>query len=294
MSRTVRMAHSSHGAGNAPTSLAIAEGYFSDYDIDAVIEEVPRTSDGVAKVVAGDADFAIAAGAPILQLAMRGHDPLVVMSIEQHNIFAVIGAKGITGPEDLRGGRVGILGPEDSDGLLMQRALLEWGIDPHSEVEVVQCNGRGDQWDAVVEGRVDAMATAAPQPIMARRLGLPILRDYADQREAYQLGSVVTTRSYADANPELVRDYMTATVKGVKAFCADFDLALPHLKARAKLEDIEILQETHKVFSRALEHYVPRAEALANVARDLAAVTGRTVDLDVEQYVDASFVSGTA
>lgn len=291
MSRTVRMAHSSHGAGNAPTSLAIAEGYFEEYGINAVTEEVPRTSDGVAKVVTGEADFAIAGGAPVLQFALGGADPLVVFSIEQHNIFAVIGAKGIREPEQLRGGRVGILGPRDPDAILMMRALREWGIDPATEVTAVQCDGRGDQWDAVVEGRVDAMTTAAPQPIMARRLGLPVLHDYGEVGEAYQLGALVTTRSLADAEPEIVGNYLAAQLKGVRRFQEDFEAALPHLRARAKIDDVDVLRETHRVFSQALDHYVPVPTALANVARDLAAHTGEPVDLDVARYVDGSFAA---
>lgn len=294
MTRTVRSAHSTHGAGNAPTSMAIAAGYFAERGIDAVMEEVPRTSDGIERVAAGEADFTIAAAAPAIGLAMRGGDPLVVMSIERHNIFGIIGAKGVRSPEDLRGRAVGILGTEDSDGIVMFRALREWGLDPDRDVEVVRPNGRGPQWEALVDGEIAAMASTAPQPILARAMGLPVLRDFTEETEPYQLGALWTTRRFADENPDVVRDYLSALLRGVKDFQASFESALPHLKARTKLDDIATLRETHRVFSEGLELFVPIPEALANVARDLEAVTGQPVDLDITRLVDASFVRAAA
>jgi NitT/TauT family transport system substrate-binding protein len=287
----MRMAHSSHGAGNAPTSQAIAAGYFLDVGIDLEMVELSNTSDAIAMVADGDAEFAVAAGGPILNAAMQGADPLIVMSIEGHNIFAVMGAPMIGSADDLRGSKIGVTGPTDQDTIIIRRALREWGIDADHDVELTRVADRGAAWAAMVAGEVAAMAATAPQPILARSLGLPVLRDFSELHEPYQLGSIATTRTFADQQPELVQAFLAAQRRGIALFQSDFESALPHLRARSKLTDLDVLRATHEVFSRQLANYVPATSALAAVARDLEAATGKPVTVEVDRLVDPSFVT---
>jgi ABC-type nitrate/sulfonate/bicarbonate transport system substrate-binding protein len=293
MSTKVRLAHSSHGAGNAPASLGIEAGCFAAAGIDLAMIEVANTSDAMGLVSAGGAEFAIAAGAPILFAAARGADPLIVLSIEGHNIFAVVGAVGMTA-ERLPQSTIAVTGPHDQDTLIIRRALLEWGIDPDRDVRLIHVADRGAAWDAVVGGEAAAMAATAPQPVLARSLGLPVLRDFAAtprRLEPYQLGSVATTRSLADRHPALVRDFASAFLASAALFSEDFDCALPHLQARSKLSDIAVLRATHRVFARQLARPAPSVDALAAVHRDIEAVTGTRLAVDVAALVDASFVT---
>jgi ABC-type nitrate/sulfonate/bicarbonate transport system substrate-binding protein len=289
MTTRVRIAHSSHGAGNAPTSQAIDAGYFLDVGIDLVMVETSNTSDAIAMVAAGDAEFAVAAGGPILNAAMQGADPLIVMSIEGHNIFAVMGARTIASPADLRGAKIAVTGPTDQDTIIIGRALREWGIDT-DEVELTRVADRGAAWAAMVAGDVAAMAATAPQPILARSLGLPVLRDFSELREPYQLGSIATTRSLAGREPDLLRAFLTAQLRGVALFRSDVEQALPYLRARSKLTDDDVLRATHEIFAGQLANCLPSVAALAAVARDLAATTGAPVSVDLERLVDPSFI----
>ena len=38
----IRVSHSAHGAGNAPTALGVASGFFKDAGLDVVMEEVKK------------------------------------------------------------------------------------------------------------------------------------------------------------------------------------------------------------------------------------------------------------
>ena len=289
MSEPVRVCHSSHGAGNAPMALGVAAGFFTDEGLDVVMEEVPRTGDAVRRLIAGTCDFAVAGAVPIINAARAGHDPLIVMSIEAENVFAIMGAKGIERPEQLRGATIAISGHREQDELMMRRALREWGIDPDAEVTMDVRGSRGKCWEAIVSGEAAAMAATIPQPSHARAIDLPVLKDYAGLHEPYQAGSVVTTRRYADAHRAVVRRFLTAQLRAVRLFQSDFEAALPHLIARSKIADVEVLRETNRLFGEACEHYVPNPAALATVARNLAEAFGEPVDIDVNAIVDPSF-----
>jgi hypothetical protein len=172
---------------------------------------------------------------------------------------------------------------------MIRRALKEWGIDAETEVTYDVRGSRGKCWEAIVSGEAAAMTATIPQPIMARAIGLPVLKDYAELHEPYQAGAITTTRRFASANPEVVRKFLAAQLRAVRLFQSDFEASLPHLKARSKLDNIEVLRETNRLFGEAMEDYVPNPAALATVVKNLIGVLGEKVDIDVNQVVEPSF-----
>jgi hypothetical protein len=63
------------------------------------------------------------------------------------------------------------------------------------------------------------------------------------------------------------------------------------MKARSKLDDVEVLRETNRLFGLAMEDYVPNPAALAAVIRSLVEVFGEPIDIDVNEVVDPSFAT---
>ena len=197
-------------------------------------------------------DIALCGGTAVLAVAAAGGDPVMLRSIEGSNRYGIIGARGVTGPDDLLGATIGVVGPGEVDHLIARRALRGWGLDPERDVITRACGSRGRAWDALLVGEVQAMASAAPQPFLARRRGLPVLKDFAAAPEPFQMGGIVTTRRFADERPDVVRAFLAAIEDAVDLFQTDLDAALPHLRARTKLDDDEVLTETHRLFCDAL------------------------------------------
>lgn len=81
--------------------------------------------------------------------------------------------------------------------------------------------------------------------------------------------ALLTTRRFADATPGTLRAFLAAC---------------------SKIIDRDVLVETHQVFVREFDQYAPRVAPLAAVARDLAAVRGAPLGLDIERLVDASYL----
>jgi ABC-type nitrate/sulfonate/bicarbonate transport system substrate-binding protein len=291
MTGKIRVGHSSHGAGNVPMALGVGEGYFRDAGLDVEMIEMPRTGDAIKKLIAGEIEFAVAGAVPIINAARAGHEPIIVMSIEAENVFAIMGSKAIKKPDDLRGTRVAISGIREQDEMMIRRALREWGIDPDKDVTLEVRGSRGKCWDAIVSGECSAMAATIPQPIHAKAIGLPVLKDYAEDHEPYQAGAVTTTRRYANANPDAVQKFVGAQLRAIRAFQKDFYLSLPYLIQRSKIEDIDVLRETNHLFGHAAEDYVPNPAALGNVLKNLVDVFGEKIDIDVDKILEPSFAT---
>lgn len=289
-SRKLRLRHSRFGAGNAPVSLAIDQGFFERKDIDVDRMEVGRTSDAVKSAVAREADLVVCGGVPIVRAAMEGGDPLIVMSLEDENVVAIMGNRDIKVPEDLRGKVIGVVGFGDQDFVLLRRQMKNWGFDPDEDVTFEELGHRGALWEALLAGEIAAMSATIPQPLLAEKIGIPVLHDFRDEHEPWQVGTFVTTRRFADENPELLRDFLAGLREGIELFASDFEISLPHLKARSKLDDEDVLRETHRLFGTAMQNYVPREAPIRAVARDLEAATGEKVDVNFAAIVDDSYV----
>jgi NitT/TauT family transport system substrate-binding protein len=290
MAAIVRLAHTMFGAGNAPLTLGIEQGFFADEGIEVDRREVSSGTTGIANVIDREVDICVCGGVPILRAALEGGDPVIVMSIEAENVVAVMGARHISTPDQLRGTVMGVTGLGDPDNTFLRRALRDWGIDPEQDVTFREYSNRGAVWSALVAGEIGAMAATIPQPILARKIGLPVLRDFSEIHEPYQVGTMVTSRRFADESPDLLRRFLAGALRGIELFQSDFDVSLPHLKARSKLDDVDVLRETHRLFGDAMRDYVPRVEPIRAVARDYALAIGKPVDLDFDAMVDASFV----
>jgi len=289
MAEIVRVCHSVHGAANAIMALGVASGFFAEEGLDVIMEEIPRTGDAVKRLIAGTTEFVVVGAVPILSAAYEGHNPVIVMSIEAENVFAIMGARSVNSPEDLRGKVIAISGRGEQDNVMIHRALSEWGIDPNKEVTFAEYGSRGEAWEAIVSGKAAAMCATIPQPILARANGLPVLKDFAELHEPLQAGCIVTTRAYIDAKADNVRRFLAAQLRAVRLFQRDFEAALPHLIARSKLDDVEVLRETHRLFGHAAEDYVPNPAASANVLRNLSEALGKPIDVDLEKIIDPSF-----
>ena len=290
MMPTVRVGHSSRGAGFAPIFMANDAGYFAERNVEVVPDESPSTAISLQKLLRGELEVAGTSGVAILYAALSGANPIVVMSLEAENVFTVIGSEHVAGPEDLRGSVVAANSEKDQDYLIMARALRDWGLEPHSDVAVEFLGSRGANWEALLAGEVHAMASTIPLNFVAEKRGLPILRDFSTEGGPYQLGSFVTTREYADANGDTLRAFLAGMLDGYRLFQSDVESALGYMQARSRIEDVDVLRKTHAVFDHAMDHYVPSAAALAAVLRDLQASQAEPVDLDVSALVDPSFL----
>jgi ABC-type nitrate/sulfonate/bicarbonate transport system substrate-binding protein len=288
--KIVRVAHSAHGAANSPFSIAESEGYFAAHDLVVERAELANVAAAVETLASGSGHIVGAAGAAIVSAGLRGIEPAVVMSIEARNLFGVIGAAGVTRPALLSGATLGISRRRAPDHVILHRALLEWGMSPENDVTFVELQSRGAVWAALHRGEIAAMATTIPQPIIARAEGLPVLVDFTDRHEPYQLGAVVTTRRFIAEQRPTVAAFVAAMREAVARFRTDRALAIRHMKARSKVTDEAVLVETYERFAEGMAFSRPDPVALGNVARDFASVDPSVRGVDVSSLIDTSFI----
>jgi len=208
----------------APFYVAAEKGYYRDAGIDIKFDYSVEP-DGVALVGAGDRPFAVVSGEQVL-LARAQELPVVyVMAWYQGYPVAVVSKKaaGISTPADLRGKKIGLPGLYGASYVGLRALLKSAGLQ-ESDVTL----------DSIGFNQVEALATDQEQAVVGYVTNEPIqleangydvntitVADYVNLAS----NGIISNEKTISQNPDLVRNFVQATLKGVRDTIANPDEA---------------------------------------------------------------------
>jgi len=264
----------------APYYMAAARGYYAEAGLE-VIFDYNFESDVVQRVASwpeSGVDFATASGTSTLLARQQGLPVKTVMTLYQQFpiVFFAKSSTGLKSADDLKGKTVGIPGNfgESFYGLLALRYANQFD----ESAFVVQEIGF-TQAQAVLEDKVPvATGYAMNEPVLLRQQGVEV--DVLRVADVYNLaanGIVVSERLIAEA-PDVVRGFVTASLKGLRATLDNpdeaFEVSLGFIP-EANLGDVELQRQ---VLLESLPYWYSEktnAEGLGYTDTDLWKATER-------------------
>jgi NitT/TauT family transport system substrate-binding protein/putative hydroxymethylpyrimidine transport system substrate-binding protein len=194
---------------------ALAEGYYKRENISLKVVQPTSTQETLKLIDAGRAQFGLADGSDVADLIDKGGDAQAVMALVQRPLGGLIAlaSEHLRSPADLAGKSVGVTGVP-SDLAVLDTELHHAGVSP-SRVKVVTVGFNGAQ--ALLAGRIAAFTGFIPDDGVALQVsGHPITAFSLDGNggPAYPGLVAFTTRKLIASNPQLVRDFLAATVHG--------------------------------------------------------------------------------
>ena len=222
----------------APFYVAVEKGYFADAGIEIEFDYSFETK-GVELVAAGELPFAVVSGEQVLLARAQGLPVTYVAAWYQQYPVSVVAKSelGVIVPQDLKGKKIGLPGLFGASYIGL-RALLAAGKLTEADVTL----------DAIGFNQVELMAAgqqdivvgyAANEPIQLRAQGIAVtgLR-VADYAQLAANGLLASEKVIAE-NPELVRAFVGAFLKGLKDTIANpddaFELSASHIPNFADL-----------------------------------------------------------
>lgn len=203
----------------APYYVAAAKGYYAEAGLEVVFD-YNFESDVVQRVASwpeSGVDFATASGTSTLLARQQGLPVKTVMTLYQQFpiVFFAKASTGLKSVEDLKGKTVGIPGNfgESFYGLLAMRYANQLDESAFTVQEI-----GFTQAQAVLEDKVPvAIGYAMNEPVLLNQQGVAV--DVLRVADVYNLaanGIVVSERLIAE-DPEVVRGFVTASLKGLRA-----------------------------------------------------------------------------
>jgi NitT/TauT family transport system substrate-binding protein len=146
-------------------------GWFEDRGLDFEFIPGEGGGDAVQQLISGNADFAFANIEALLLAVDKGAKLKAVYNIYPQNVFNVVSPKGegITGPEDLKGKKVGVYSRTSGTYQSLLYILNSAGLS-EEDVEVVPVGVAN--FGPLISGQVDAMAATDTGLYLAKQKGL--------------------------------------------------------------------------------------------------------------------------
>ncbi len=215
-----------------PIDYAKAAGYFKDEGLD--VQQIATRGGGpdLTALVSGDVAFNAAAGTYQISAIQRGRKIVNVYNFYRRNLIGVVISttaaekSGIssTAPlkerlQALKGLKIGMTRPGSLTDKQVRHLLRIGGLGPDDAV-VVAIGGPPSLLSALEQGQIDGFAISVPHYLVAAKRGKAVV--WVDNAKGddpsidpFMMESLLTTREFAQTNPEVVRAMVRAIKRAV-------------------------------------------------------------------------------
>ena len=295
------------GAPNLPTFAAIEKGYFAD---EGLAVELALTASSVAqaeRTAAGEFDIVFTAFDNVVAYgegqgaAADGVDPdYMVLTGATQLELAIVTAPEVKSYADLKGRSIALDALTTGFAFVLFDMMEKSGLS-RDDVTFAAVGATPQRWQSVKAGDHAATLTIEPFTSIARRSGFNVLDVSSNHFASYQGGSIAARRAYAAENPETVKAFIRAYLKGLawtldpanrEAGAALLQSRMPDIQPAAVPSIMASLLSPRSGLTPGA-HILP--EGMRTVL-DLRSRYGKgdKVLTDIEKYLDLSFFEAVA
>jgi NitT/TauT family transport system substrate-binding protein len=288
----VRIAYSAISGSQLVGWIANDAGFFRKNGLDVefiFIEGGPRA---IQSLAGGEVQFAVVAGAPVLQSNLRGSSVVLVTGFLNTLDYQFVVDRTITRPDQLKGKAVAVSQPGSSSDFATRYALDKYGLEAGKDVSLVEIGSQPARFAALQSGKIQGVMIAVPLTLTAKKMGFNILADLQMLGLEYQYTAMATTRDLIKSRPDLVRSVVKASVEAIHFLKTHRKEAIEILQKYMKTADTEALQETYEAIALSLvpERPYPTLRGIQVILQELGAKDPKAKAARPEQFVDMSFL----
>lgn len=216
---TVRLHTPSESTSTLPITVAQHLGYYAEEAIELDVRPMPPNV-GMAALLSGEVHYSSAATSA-LTAAARGAPVRLVIALADRPSHVLVGAKGMTSPEQLRGGAIASSSPGGVQYRESLAALRHFGLDPQA-VTLVSMPNDAVRQAALESGAAQAAVLTVPFNIKLEREGYPRLLNFGEgDLIRVPVGSLSGMSDYLERNEDAVVRMVRATLRGLRAIPAN-------------------------------------------------------------------------
>ncbi len=267
--------------------MAQEKGFFKKNGINIDLTHIP-TNQAVQALVGGKVNF-VTAGPQILEAALAGSDAVYIMGPLNTFVLSLYSKPEITSIKGLLGKTIGATNkgtPTDIAGHIL---LKQNGLTPDVDVKFAYLKELPALVGALKEGIIDGALITAPSTLTARGFGLKELVNVTALKIPFVQHSVATTRSYINANPDVVRRFVRSAAEGLEVVRANRAEVLPVMSKYTKITDPAQLNEALNAYESAWEK-IPLPSQAAIEAVLATSPSPKAKGARWDQFVDDRFV----
>jgi NitT/TauT family transport system substrate-binding protein len=236
----------------APVWIAIDNGLFSKYGLDASLEDIEGVKQAQA-IIAGDVHVGNVGGAEVLNSDVGGAKLEAIMQTTVSPIFELHADPQYKKVEDLKGKTIAITQNGSSTDMAARVLLTNHGLNPNSDVKLLNASNMPGILAAMVSHQVQGGVVSPPTTIKANDAGFPMVASAVAEHVPLQNNLTVVSKPYADQHPEVVYAYLEAELEGLEMTLDKPDIAVAAI-AKHTDSDQKTAQAALDAFKPAVDH----------------------------------------
>jgi ABC-type nitrate/sulfonate/bicarbonate transport system substrate-binding protein len=194
-------------------------------------------------------------------------------------------------PADLKGKKIGISRFGGQTDTLTRHVLEKWRVDA-KDVALLQTGGGAETAAAMVGKGMDAALVNPPLHLNLAAAGFHTLANLGEMGVPYTSGSIVTTRSFINSNPDTLRRVMRSVLEGIKIYKTDRVFSIKALEKYTRNSDQRVLAALWEEFGNGVIQRVPYADGAGFkfVLDEVAVRRPEARRMNVDELIDNRFV----
>jgi NitT/TauT family transport system substrate-binding protein len=285
----LRLAYSAITVNQAIPWISVEAGHFKKHGLDV---EVVHASSILAMqaLLAGEVAVAQSVTDACVSANLSGADTVFIGAILDKPLYSFIVNSKIKTPQDLKGKRVGVTRFGSTPDALARSTLKMWGLDPATDVTLIQLNEMGLLVQGLVNGVIDAAPISLPSNIRAKNLGFTELLDLTKLNKTYITGTVVTRKRFLDGQHDVAKRFMRGFLEGMKTYLENEEFSVKVIQkwTRAKNRD-----EVKEAYAQQARHMlrVPRTnlDGVRSILEGMEKLPGAK-GADPRRFVDSGLL----
>ena len=227
-----------------PIYLWIAQDrdIFKKNGLNIDLTHIPTTQ-AVQALVGGKIHFTTA-GPQIIEANLAGADTVYILNPVDTFVFSIYSKPEITSIKGLAGKTIGATNKGTPTDIAGHMVIAQSGLKPDVDVKFVYLKELPALVGALQQGIIDAAIVSAPSTLTARNLGFKELLDITALKIPFVQHGIGTTRSFINANQDLVRRFVRSAAEGIDYARKNRADTLTVLSKYTKITDAAQLQES--------------------------------------------------
>jgi NitT/TauT family transport system substrate-binding protein len=279
------------GVAITPLWVAVDNGIFRNYGVDASTEFIQQSPAIVAAILSGELTFANVGEAAVITADLNGGDIEMLMSTTEKPLLELYARPELHNVADLKGKIVGVTGYGTTTDVSARYALRKAGLEPGRDATVLAMGSQANMLAALLSGRIQAAPLGSDTIFKADQLkGMNLIGRMQDYDLLFYTGSLVARRSWVEAHRAETLDVVKGYVAGIAATFRNKKAALAALAKYTKHSDPATLERSYGFATHVLLKYPLTKSAGVETALQMSKQANAKT-ADPKSFIDTSFIT---
>ena len=222
---------------------------------------------------------------------LQGADTVIVASFLNTLQYRLVVRPEIKSVTDLKKKRVGVAGFGLGAHRGAQILLAKLGLNPDTDVVMLQTGGEPTRVAALVTGSIDATVLNPPAHNRAAEAGMRILANMAEMNFPYLASSLVTTDSFVKKNPDIARRVVKSIIDSIHVIKTNPELSKRTVKKYMRIKENRDVDEAYQIIRDVTQRKpYPTLDGLKGVMDELSVKMPAAKTANLRDFMDIRFI----